>query len=376
MNGLYIVGVILGFYFLIILLLLSESFANKILPIYSYKLLSLKARFLKLYSLLTLSVLLIIHAGIYFLWWNFAKLFTYFSFIRPTPGSEDDPYITQVLIISLVVIFPYCLYTIRIIESFKLTMFKNLRDKFNVNFIVISVSNFYSKYRISSFIGFSFLDSKFLDFFQKNKENKDYRYKSVVSVDDVIFFPKQDLYVTELQIDNLEEKYEDVDDGKEWVRKYYKNCFDGLVIILNKDNYNKVVINSTFYKIKNENVILKATPSRRKLKHSFIEVMGASLGSNTKSVVLDSQSNDSKNLTFYSEINKDIAKIAEDLDVDYILEDEKNIFIFHNEKKIDFFTFYQNKPVNVSVDTFEEDFQYLVSISEKFQKLKTFIKEK
>ena len=104
--------------------------------------------------------------------------------------------------------------------------------------------------------------------------------------------------------------------------------------------------------------------------------MGASLGSNTKSVVLDSQSNDSKNLTFYSEINKDIAKIAEDLDVDYILEDEKNIFIFHNEKKIDFFTFYQNKPVNVSVDTFEEDFQYLVSISEKFQKLKTFIKEK
>jgi hypothetical protein len=67
MNGLYIVGIILGFYFLIILLLLLESFANKILPIYSYKFLSLKARFLRLYSLITLSVLLIIHAGIYFL---------------------------------------------------------------------------------------------------------------------------------------------------------------------------------------------------------------------------------------------------------------------------------------------------------------------
>ena len=63
MNGLYIVGVILGFYFLIILLLLSESFANKILPIYSYKLLSLKARFLKLYSLLTLFMQVFISYG-------------------------------------------------------------------------------------------------------------------------------------------------------------------------------------------------------------------------------------------------------------------------------------------------------------------------
>jgi len=197
MNGLYIVGVILGFYFLIILLLLSESFANKILPIYSFKLLSLKARFLKLYSLLTLSVLLIIHAGIYFLWWNFAKLFTYFSFIRPIPGSEDDSYFTQVLIISLVVIFPYCLYTIRIIESFKLTMFKKLRDKFNVNFIVISASNFYSKYRISSFSLFSYLDSTFLRLVRKNREEKDYRYTSIVSVDDIIYFPSFDLYMTE-----------------------------------------------------------------------------------------------------------------------------------------------------------------------------------
>jgi hypothetical protein len=255
-------------------------------------------------------------------------------------------------------------------------MFKNLRDKFKVNFIVISVSNFYSKYRISSFTGFSFLDSKFLDLFQKNKENKDYRYTSKISVDDVIFFPTQDLYVTELQIDNLEQKLEYDGENHEWVSKYYKIWFDGLVIILNKDNYNKVVINPTFYKIKNENVILKATPSRRKLQHSIIEELGVNIFKPKKSVVLDSQSNDSKNLTFYSEINKDIAKIAKDLDVDYILEDEKNIFIFHNEKKIDFFTFYQDKPVNVSVDTFEEDFQYLVSISEKFQKLKTFIKEK
>ena len=181
--------------------------------------------------------------------------------------------------------------------------------------------------------------------------------------------------MTELKISNLEEKYEEGDDGKEWVAKYNKIRFDGLVIILNKDNYNKDLINPIFYKINNKKIKLSVNPSRRKLKHSFLESMGADTSS-SEAERLDYKSNYSKKLTFYSEINKDITKIAEDLDVDYILEDEKNIFIFHNEKDLDFFTFYQSKPVNVSVDTFEEDFQYLVSISEKFQKSKTFIKEK
>ena len=73
-----------------------------------------------------------------------------------------------------------------------------------------------------------------------------------------------------------------------------------------------------------------------------------------------------ENLENYDTINKPLAQIAETLNVDYVMEDNKKIYLFHREEGIDFFTYYQNEKTSISAETFEEDFKLLLEISERF----------
>jgi len=50
----------------------------------------------------------------------------------------------------------------------------------------------------------------------------------------------------------------------------------------------------------------------------------------------------------------------------YGATDRLNIYIFYSEKNIDLFTFYENKNVAISIETFENDFKLLLKISEEF----------
>ena len=48
------------------------------------------------------------------------------------------------------------------------------------------------------------------------------------------------------------------------------------------------------------------------------------------------------------------------------MEDARRIYLFHEEKPIDFFTFYQNQKAKISAEIFEDDFRLLLEISKRF----------
>ena len=68
----------------------------------------------------------------------------------------------------------------------------------------------------------------------------------------------------------------------------------------------------------------------------------------------------------YKNVNKSLSEIAEILNIDYVMEDTSRIYLFHKERPIDFFTFYQDQKVKISIETFEDDFKLLLEISKRF----------
>lgn len=382
--GLIILLIIVVFYILAYLRAFPFRIPLEERAIPKYNVLRLYSKVFLVISCGVLAIVLGIHAVVYFgiLWAE--QIFGFLLWIQPDPNSEDDPYMMQVIIISFVTLLPYAKYSLQIVKVFKKQLFKHLQIKYKTNLEVIDSQSFFKKLNKTNIGHYALTDNFFLKRVTENRSDKNKRYGSDVSVDDVLYFPDKNIYLTECYVSGYEEAYEENDDGASWVRKSgaTHEDFSGILIIINKDLSDDHIYQrlkrdtnlsnggANFYKVNNKNILVKSKAGRSKKQHNFILKLFYNLFKKGKASCLlkDSlrQLNAWNKLDSYNNINKSASEIAEVLNVDYVMEDARREYFFHKEKSIDFFTFYQNQKAKISAETFEDDFRLLLEISKRF----------
>ena len=133
-------------------------------------------------------------------------------------------------------------------------------------------------------------------------------------------------------------------------------------------------------------MVLKSDEKRKKIKHDFIlNFFYRYFGQNRNILFNESRkfkdSEDLKvkslrygdlenlgyldNLEDYKSINRNLAEIAEEFNVGFVMEDSSRIYLFHQERCVDFFTFYQHRSTKVSAAAFEDDFKLMLNIIDR-----------
>jgi|GEM_PF-4857689 len=372
--GTLIILFLIGLYLFIIV----KSFYTKPSEITSmtyFKVANFNAKVLLVLSLAVLAAVLIIHGGVYWGFTLFTTLFSFLGFPTHVPMDERiETYIEQVALITVIVLFPYAKYSFSVVRKFKVLLFHHMIEKYNVNIEILKKKSFPA---ISNFV---FTDNHFLHQVQKNLTSSHLRYSSQNNIDDTFYFPDKDLYITECTIDIIEETHKINSKGKgRWKNTMYETVFNGLVLILPKEKYNpsSTIAEPTFFKVTNTSSPLSIHQDRSSKKHNIILDLFYTYVFRKDHTIKYSSDNFSTNLfehfntTFqhYAQVNKKVDEIAQKMDVDYIMEDEANIYLFHNEQNIDLFTFYQNENVDSSLVTFENDFKLLLELSQEFESL-------
>ena len=327
-------------------------------------------------SWIFLIIVLIIHAAVYWAYALGVEMFSFLLWINDRTNDEDS-YVSQVILICFLAMLPYGKYSFSLVSRFKKQLFKYLQDKYNTKFKVLDKKNFISKLSTKNISRYTLTSEEFLKIIIANNSDKNKRYKSSFHVDDALLFQDKGLSICEASLDVREEVYKwDDDDNKyKWVTggEFFK-CFEGLIIIIDKlkDNssnsprYKK----SKLYKINNNKVLTQSDSRRIERENSFVvKFYLFFFGVQSKEVIIKESLTyfrNIKNLENYETINKSLAEIAETLNVDYVMEDNNKIYLFHREKGVDFFNYYQNERTNISAEVFEDDFKLLLEISERF----------
>ena len=381
--GLIILLIIFGFYIFAYLRVFLFTRPLDELSFPRYEVLRFYSISFLVATCVVLSIVLGIHAVVYhgILWAE--QIFSYLLWVRASPDSDDDPYITQVIIISFVTCLPYAKYSLGIVKVFKKQLFKYLQEKYKTNLKIIDSASFFKKLNKTNIGKYALTDQYFLEKVIEYKGYKDRRCGSDVRVDDVLYFPDKKLYITECSVAGYEEHYEETDDGSQWVREpgATNEDFKGLLIIIDKDLskdhiYERLKTDTNlsnggvnFYKVNNNKALLKSKVTRSAKKHNFILRLFYSFWKNKSSLLIELSSkrlNAFKKLDNYKDIDKSLSELAEILNIDYVMEDARRIYLFHEEKPIDFFTFYQNQKAKISAEIFEDDFRLLLEISKRF----------
>jgi len=370
--GALIILSLLGLYVFIVV----KSFYTKSLEITSmtyFKVANFNAKVILVLSLAILAAVLIIHGGVYWGFSLFSTLFSFLGFLTHVPMDERiETYIEQVALIMVIILFPYAKYSFSVVRKFKILLFDYLIEKYNVNIQILKDKSFPA---ISNFV---FVDNHFLHQVKENLTSSHLRYSSQNNIDDTFYFPDKDIYVSECTIDIIEETYKvDSKGNGKWKNTKQESIFNGLVLILPKEKYNpnSTIMEPTFFKITNSSSPLSTHQDRSTKKHNIILELFYTYAFRKNHRIHYNSDNfsthlfDHFNTTFqnYAQENKNIDEIAQKMNVDYIMEDEANIYLFHNEKNIDLFTFYQNENIDSSLITFENDFKLLLEISQEFE---------
>lgn len=370
--GIFITLFLLALYVFI----LVKSFYTKpseITSITYFKIVNFNAKVILVLSLAILAAVLIIHGGVYWGFTLFSSLFSFLGFLTHVPMDERiETYIEQIAFIIVIILFPYAKYSFSIVRKFKILLFDYLIEKYNVN-IEIQKDKFFPE--INNFV---FTDNQFLHEVYDNLTSSHLRYSSQNNIDDTFYFPDKDLYITECTIDIIEQTYKINSQGKgKWKDTKHESVFNGLVLILPKEKYNpnSTIMEPTFFKVTNASSPLSTDHIRSSKKHNIILEIFYTYAFRKDHTVKYTSDNfsthqfDHFNTKFsnYVEQNEHIEAIAQKMNVDYIMEDQANIYIFHNEKNIDLFTFYQNENVDSSLETFENDFKLLLELSQAFE---------
>ena len=358
------------------LFIVVKSFYTKPSEITSmtyFKIANVNAKVILTLSLVVLVAVLIIHGGVYWGFSLFSTLFSFLGFLTHVPMDERiETYIEQVAFIMVIILFPYAKYSYSVVRKFKILLFDYLIEKYKVNIQILKDKTFPA---INNFV---FTDNQFLHQINENLTNSHLRYSSQNNIDDTFYFPDKDLYIAECTIDIIEETYKINSKGKgKWKNTKYESIFNGLVLILPKEIYNpnSTIMEPTFFTVANTSSTLSTNQERSSKKHNIILELFYTYGFRKDHTIKYTSDNFSTHLfnhfntSFqnYSQENKKIDQIAQKMNIDYIMEDEANIYLFHNEQKIDLFTFYQNENVDNSLKTFEDDFNLLLELSQEFE---------
>lgn len=372
--GLALLLLITGLY---IFVLIKAFFVNKpsgVVSIAYFETLKLNAKIILIISLFLLAIVLIIHGGVYWGFTLFSSIFAILGFITPT--SMDDKievYAEQVAFIIFFILLPYAKYSLSIVKKFKIKLFDFLLEKYDSNIEVTKEKVFGS---INDIV---FANQEFL--YRVKNELLDTKIKNSSSshIDDTFYFPDKKMYITEVTIETMRHIYRIDSKGKgKWKVESYETAFNGLVIVLPKAEYNpsSTIQEPTLFSVNNNSASISSEPNRSNKKHGFILDFYYQHFRDAKRLIYDTSnfSDETFNhfnttLEDYSTQNTQLTSIAQRMNINYIMEERDFIYLFHNEKNIDLFTFYQNEDVSVSLETFENDFKLLLKISEEFNTL-------
>lgn len=370
MGVLVIVFLVVLYAFIVVKSFYTKS--SEITSMTYFKIANFNGKVILILSLFVLAVVLIIHGGVYWGFALFTALFSFLDFLSQVPMDERiETYIEQVAMIMVFILLPYAKYSFSVVQKFKILLFNYLLEKYNVNIQILKDKSFPA---INNFV---FVDNHFLHQVKENLTSSHLRYSSHNNIDDTFYFPEKDMYVTECTIDTIEKTYKVNSKGKgRWKNTKQESVFNGLVLILPKEKYNpdSTIKEPTFFKVNNSSSPLSTDTNRSLKKHNIILELFYKYGFRKDYIVNYNTDNFSEKLfeyfntgfQNYGQENKNIDEIAQKMNVDYIMEDEVNIYLFHNEVNIDLFTFYQNESIDSSLETFENDFKFLLNISEKF----------
>ena len=324
------------------------------------------------FSWIFLIITLIIHGGFYFFLWGVFELF------GVDITSEKFPYLVQVMLITFAAMLPYGKYSFSLMARFKKQLFRYIKDKYKTDFKVIDNKKFFRKIKQKHLALYALTRTKLRDLIIENKENKSdkkKRYTTKVFLDDVLSFPKG-IKICEIDVNVDEEVLEEDEEGKsKWESgRHYLRCFSGLLIIIKKPNKkiskSKIDSDPKIYSINNDKVIVKSKYKRREKRNSYVNLFfNYWFAEQYSSIKINKSLKYLKQFEVeeYRNINKSLSEIAETLNVDYVIEDNNQVYLFHKEdRNINFFSYYQNQRTEISAEIFEEDFKLLLEISEKF----------
>lgn len=369
--GVLIIVFLIGIYGYI----LVKSFYTKSSEIRSityFKIANFNAKVILALSLIVLAAVLIIHGGVYWGVSLFATLFSFLGFLTHVPIDERvETYIEQVVMISIFILMPYAKYSYSTTQKFKTILFEHLLEKYNVNIQILKNKSF------PSLNNFVFTNNYFLHQVKENLTSSHLRYMSKNKIDDTFYFPEKDIHVTECTIDTIEETYKvDSKGNGKWKITEQQSVFNGLIVILPKAKYNpnSKVVEPTFFKVDNTSASISTDANRSLKKHNVILELfykyyfrkSNNINYNTNNFTEKLFEHFNAPVQNYAQENSAINDIAKKMNIDYVMEDGVNIYLFHNEKNIDLFTLYQNESVDSSLEVFENDFNLLLKISNEF----------
>ena len=371
--GLGIIALVFGLYVFVLVKSFYFTKPSEIVSVTYFETLKLNARIILVVSLLVLFVALAIHGGVYWGVALFTSLFSFLGFIIPTSVDNlVEVYLEQVAFIGVVVLMPYAKYSLSVTRKFKTLLFDYYLNKHNSNIEILEIQKGKSFSAINNIV---FANKVFLNKVRENLADANVRNSSISNVDDAFYFPDKKIYIIESKIEIIEEVYKVDNKGKgKWKTTDVETLFNGLIIVLPKEEYSpNAVSRATIFTVENSSSSLLSSENRADKKHGFILDLYYNYFRGPQKNTYDNNNfsdetyeNFSRELKEYSSQNPKLYEIARKMNVEYVMEDDSYVYIFHNEKNIDLFTFYQNQEVAVSLKTFEEDFELLLKISKEF----------
>ena len=366
---------------------IKRPFNNKSGTLLNFEVLRVYSRLFRLISLVVLAIVLFIHFCIYhgYVWAE--EMFYFLLWIQDSdPNDDDDPYLSHVFLITFFTLLPYAKFSFKIVKKFKGHLFDYLKKKYSVNMRIIKSEPFFTKrLNKTNLSNYSLTNPRFRNLIISGRNSSSLRHGSEIYLDDVIFFPDKKIYMTECDITGYEEEYIEDDDGDYWRKNSEFKEFSGFMIIIEKEKGDKGFPKNEvkFYKVNNDKVLVKGDSSRKSIKHDFILDFYYRYFGHNQNIIFnksrkfqDSKDSEVKELKYgrveslahfdnlqnYKDVNESLTEIAEEFDVNYVMEDSKRIYLFHQERFVDFFTFYQHRSVKVSAHAFENDFKLMLKI--------------
>jgi hypothetical protein len=323
------------------------------------------------------------------------------------PSLSICLYVIEVFYIAFFTIWPFIIFEGELEEYDSLTkrnLFSILRRKFKIKFKLQKPPKFDSLLKSISL--YNLTDSRIRKQITQNKGEKNRSYSPSILLFDCLYFPEKGLYICQSRISVQVAHFEkfqwigavDADEEGWYLSDRSPDIFNGVIIMKNKllEKTSKKR-RSKFFKIDNE----ESNEKEKRLAFNTLDNDPVFKSPNSRqSTILAEESKDIKkeygtklstcgpvpgilfeltakkiksfgsfeSIENFDKINKSLSKIAKELNIDYILEDNNMTYLFHKFKVHNrrLFEYSRNEKNSFNKEKFEKDFKFILEIIEKF----------
>ncbi len=323
------------------------------------------------------------------------------------PSLSTCLYVIEVFCIWVITFSPLITFETEMEEYdslMKRKLFSVLRRKFKIKFRLKKPPKFDSLLKSISL--YNLTDSRIRKQITQNKGEKNISYSSSIFLFDCLYFPKKGLYICQSRISVQVAHFKkmqwigpvDPDEEGWYLSARSPDIFNGVIIMKNKlleeTSKNR---RSKFFKIDNE----ESNEKEKRLAFNTLDNDPVFRAPNFRqSTIFAEESKDIKkeygtkldtcdpvpgllfeltakkiksfgsfeNIENFDNINKSLSKIAKELNIDYILEDNNMTYLFHKFKVHNrrLFECSRNETNSFNKEKFEKDFKFILEIIEKF----------